>query len=87
MSYRTIWKTTNNNFKQAFSSDIISNIQGTIENWEYVQTPQKGYDKELDNFFISLSIKAKVKKYKTDKDPQFVARVEGIQYFTTLVRM
>ena len=82
MSYRTIWKTTNNkNFRQAFSSDIISNIQGTIENWEYVQTPQKGYDEELDNFFINLSIKAKVKKYKTDIDPQFVARVEGIQYF------
>lgn len=61
-----------------FIHDNFLNIQGTIKSWEYISKPQKSYDKELDNFFINLSIKAKVQKYRSRPDPQFVARINGI---------
>lgn len=80
LSYRSITSTSyNSDFNRTFSSDIFLNIQGTIESWEYINEPQKGYNEELDNFYISLSIKAKVKKYKTELDPQFVARIDRVE--------
>lgn len=80
VSYRTIYSTSyNDDFNRTFSSDALLNIQGTIKSWEYISKPRKSYDEELDNFFINLSIKAKVQKYRSRPDPQFVARINGIR--------
>ena len=70
----------NESFEEMFNSEIFSNITGSITEWKYLIEPTKGFDAELDSYTISFSIKAKVKKYKTKKDPSFKAKVEGIKY-------
>ena len=69
----------NESFEEVFNSEIFSNITGSITSWDYLRKPTKGFDAELNSPTISFSIKAKVKKYKTKKDPSFKAKVEGIK--------
>ena len=69
----------NESFEEVFNSEIFSNITGSITEWDYLIKPTKGFDAKLNSPTISFSIKAKVKKYKTKKDPSFKAKVEGIK--------
>ena len=69
----------NESFKEVFNSEIFSNITGSITSLDYIKKPTKGFDAKLNCSTISFSIKAKVKKYKTKKDPSFKAKVEGIK--------
>ena len=66
----------NSDFTKIFNSDILTNIQGFIESWEYIKEPQRINKNNLP--YIQLSIRAKVKKYDSKIDPKFVAKVEGI---------
>ena len=67
-----------NQFKEIFYSNFLSSISGTISKTE-ILNEVKGYDEELDCFYLNLEIKAKVKKYKTKIDASFKAKVEGIE--------
>ncbi|MDC0204470.1 hypothetical protein OAJ65_01595 [Flavobacteriales bacterium] len=69
----------NESFEEIFNSEIFSNITGTITRWDYLEGPTKGYDAKLNSPTISFTIEARVKKYKTYKDPSFKAKVQGIK--------
>lgn len=69
----------NDDFTEIFNDDILLDIQGCIDSWEYTKEPEKYLDKEINANYIKLEIKAKVKKYKSKADAQFVARIEGIK--------
>ena len=68
----------NNQFKEIFYSNFLSSISGTISKLK-ILNEIKGYNDDLDCFYINLEIKAKVKKYKTKIDPSFKAKIEGIE--------
>lgn len=68
----------NNQFKEIFYSNFLSSISGTISKTE-ILNEVRGYNDELDCFFINLEVKAKVKKYKTKIDASFKAKIEGIK--------
>ena len=67
-----------NQFKEVFYSNFLSSISGTISKTE-ILNEVKGYNDELDCFYLNLEIKAKVKKYKTKIDASFKAKIEGIE--------
>jgi hypothetical protein len=67
-----------NQFKEIFYSNFLSSISGTISKTE-ILNEVKGYNDELDCFYLNLEIKARVKKYKTKIDASFKAKVEGIE--------
>ena len=69
----------NDDLTEIFNDDILLDIQGAIDSWEYTKKPEKYLDKEINANYIKLEIKAKVKKYKSKADAQFVARIEGIK--------
>ena len=69
---------TEKEFREVFYSNFLSTINGTIKNFQ-VTDVKRGYDKELDCYFLDLSAKAKVKKYKTKTDPKFQFIVSGIK--------
>tara|TARA_B110000046_G_scaffold60781_1_gene68331 strand:- start:1484 stop:2323 length:840 start_codon:yes stop_codon:yes gene_type:complete len=69
---------TQDDFSEFFKDEILISINGAIKEWKHITPPQKGYDSELDEYFINLSIEAKVLKYQTKQDPSFVAKIEGL---------
>ena len=69
----------NESFKEVFNSEIFSNMTGSITKWNFIKGPDKGFDTKSNSPTISFTIEAKVKKYKTKKDPAFKAKVEGIK--------
>lgn len=62
----------NTGFSEIFESDILTDISGRIVKWS-VSEPIKTCNDDIS--FISFDVEAKVKKYKTKRDLQFVARV------------
>ena len=78
-SFSTLSTTSSNDgLTKIFNSEILLNIQGSLQSWEYIKQPKKVLDKDLNAYYIELTIKAKVKKYNSEPDPQFVARIEGV---------
>lgn len=70
---------SNNSFEEVFNSEIFSNITGAVTKWKYLSGPTKGFDPKSNSHTISFTIEAKVKKYKTKKDPSFKAKVQGLK--------
>ena len=66
----------NDKLDENFIEDVFLNIGGTIKSWEYVQKPYKKHKDGMD--FVSVTIKAKIKKYNSKPDPMLNARIEGI---------
>ena len=66
----------NDKLDENFIEDVFLNIGGTIKSWEYVQKPYKKHKDGMD--FVSITIKAKIKKYNSKPDPMLNARIEGI---------
>ena len=78
-SFTTQFKTNiNDDVTNIFSSNILLNIEGSIQSWKYIDKPEKLFDPDLREYYIKLSIEAKVKKYSSKLDPQFVARIDGV---------
>jgi hypothetical protein len=66
-------------FNSVFSSDIFSNITGFCEIVEWIKKPERTFNKELNSDCIYLSFRAKIKKYDSKPDPQFVVQIKGLQ--------
>ena len=66
----------NNDFKQFFNSSTQSEIQGAIKT--YSITSEKTIQKNENELVIEIKINAEVIKYKTQKDPSFDVKIEGI---------
>ena len=77
-SFKSISRTQfDNEFESYVSSNILTSIGGYVKNIEFIDEV-RNYDPIKDQMFFDLKIKAKIKKYKSVKDPQFVARIEGV---------
>jgi len=66
----------NNDFKQFFNSSTQSELQGAIKT--YSITSEKTIQKNENELLIEIKINAEVIKYKTQKDPSFDVKIEGI---------
>jgi hypothetical protein len=79
-SFSTLSKTQNNkDFKSIFSSDIFAEITGFCEITEWIKYPEKFFNEEENAYYINLSFMAKISKYDSKPDPQFVMQVEGLK--------
>ncbi|MAJ05406.1 MAG: hypothetical protein CL827_00900 [Crocinitomicaceae bacterium] len=77
-SYKSISRSqSNNEFESYVNSNILTSIGGYVQNIEFLEEV-KNYDPIKEQMYFELKIRAKIKKYKSVKDPQFVARVEGL---------
>lgn len=68
---------TNDKMEELFTSDILSNINGTVSNIEVIDS-KLGVTNE-GQIKYDVTIKCTVIKYKTKKDASFDAWVEGIK--------
>ena len=76
-SYKSISRSQSNNEFESYVNSNISSIGGYVQNIEFLEEV-KNYDPIKEQMYFELKIRAKIKKYKSVKDPQFVARVEGL---------
>ncbi len=65
----------NSGFNEIFESDILTDLSGRITNWNWLSEPEKICKDGSEISYISINIEAKVKKYKTKRDPKFVAKI------------
>lgn len=68
-----------NNLTQVFNKQTFLDFNGFIENFEFVQEPKMGFDNELGRSYFDLKITAKVKKYKSKHDPQFLIEIDSLE--------
>lgn len=74
-TYNLLFSAQNNNdFKQFFNSSTQSELQGAIKT--YSITSEKTIQKNENE--LEIKINAEVIKYKTQKDPSFDVKIEGI---------
>ena len=66
--------------KEVFNSEIFTTINGGVTDWEFIEEPNKGYDKILESFYLTFKMKVEVKKYKSKKDPSFKMKVNHLKY-------
>ena len=64
-----------NNFRQMFTSDFSSEINGAIKSFEIIN---QRTETSLDNIVFKVVINAKVIKYDAKKDPAFTVNINGI---------
>ena len=67
-------------FDEVFNSEIFTTINGGVTDWEFIEEPNKGYDKILESFYLTFKMKVEVKKYKSKKDPSFKMKVNHLKY-------
>ena len=67
-------------FDEVFNSEIFTTINGGVTDWEFIEEPNKGYDKIRESFYLTFKMKVEVKKYKSKKDPSFKMKVNHLQY-------
>ena len=79
MTYTSFSRSGNNHdLKKIFNSDMFSNMTGTIKSWEYISGPDKIFDSELNAYYIKFRFSAKVIKYDSKPDAQFVIKIDGV---------
>ena len=66
-------------FDEVFNSEIFTTINGGVTDWEFIEEPNKGYDKILESFYLTFKMKVEVKKYKSKKDPSFKMKVDNFK--------
>lgn len=72
-------KESDNTFEELFTSDILSNIEGTVKDIEVVDT-RPSFTAENQIKYV-VTINCTVVKYNVTKDLSFDAWIEGIQPF------
>ncbi len=78
-SYESLFRSEgDNDFSEFFSSDIQSELQGAVKDYEIVNHERK-VDPQTNLFTVEVTIDATVVLYDTKPDPTFNVRVEGIK--------
>lgn len=76
-SYNMLYKSeVGDKFEEVFMSDKQSEIRGAVQ--DYTMQSEKGID-ENKNFYVEVTIKAKVILYKNSPDPAFSVNIDGIK--------
>lgn len=69
---------TNDKMEELFTSDVLSNIRGTVKDIQVIGNPKKTFTAE-GQIQVSAEISCTVIKYTTSKDLEFDAWVTGIK--------
>jgi hypothetical protein len=70
---------SNNTYEELFTSDILSDIRGSVKTVEIKET-KKTFD-EFGNLNIEVTINCTVVKYNTNKDLSFDVFIDGVGLF------
>ena len=68
-----------NDFSQIFNKETFLELNGYIENVEFIEEPKKGFDEKLKQTFYELEIRANVKEYKSERDPLFTIDIDSLK--------